>query len=78
VARRLSAQACVRITNDRALAELLEKKEDKARIRAKANDAMNDPPGLPPVPFWARARRGAFGPGGLWFGSGGSGGTGEN
>lgn len=75
---RLAQLSCNRITNDADLQDKLEKKEEKMLRRAKANEAMNDPPGLPPVPFWARARRGAFGPGGLWFGSGGSGGTGEN
>ncbi len=78
VVHRLAKKACLRITNDKDLKKDLERDEDRARRAAKANDAMNDPPGLPPVPFWARARRGAFGPGGLWFGSGGSGGTGEN
>jgi hypothetical protein len=78
VALRLARQACVRITNDKELKADLRKDEDKARRTAKAEEAMNDPPGLPPVPMWARARRGAFGPGGLFFGSGGSGGTGEN
>jgi len=73
VALRLARQACLRITNDKELKESLIKQEDKARRNAKASDAENDPPGMPPVPFWARARRGAFGPGGLWFG-GGSGG----
>ena len=48
--------------------------EDRARRVAKAEEAMDEPPGLPPVPFWARARRGAFGPGGLWLG-GGTGGS---
>lgn len=81
VALRLARKAAKRITGS---AELLAgpggliNQEDRARRITKANDAMNDPPGMPPVPFWARARRGAFGPGGLWFGSGGSGGTGEN
>lgn len=74
---RLARYACLRITNDKELKEALKKDEDKARRTAKAETAMDDPPGLPPVPYWARARRGAFGPGGLWFGSGGSGGTGE-
>jgi hypothetical protein len=74
----LAFLACNRITNDKVDIDRLEKRMDKARRNAKASDAMNDPPGLPPVPFWARARRGAYGPGGLWFGSGGSGGTGEN
>ncbi len=68
VPRRLARQACFRITKSMTLVPELIKQEDKARRVAKAEDAMNDPPGLPPVPFWARARRGAFGPGGLWFG----------
>lgn len=75
---RLARLACIRLTDDKSLKGDLVKQEDRARRVAKAEEAMNDPPGLPPVPFWARARRGAFGPGGLWFGSGGSGGTGEN
>jgi hypothetical protein len=78
VGLRLARYACLRLTNDKELKADLTKAEDKARRTAKASDAENDPPGLPPVPYWARARRGAFGPGGLWFGSGGSGGTGEN
>lgn len=80
VTKRLARQACKRITGSDALlkgGDGLIALEDKARRVTKANDAMNDPPGLPPVPFWVRARRGAFGPGGLFFGSGGSG-TGEN
>lgn len=78
VALRLARQACIRITDDKDLKRDLIKDENTARRNAKASDAMNDPPGMPPVPYWARARRGAFGPGGLFFGSGGSGGTGEN
>jgi hypothetical protein len=78
VGLRLARYACLRLTNDKELKAGLTKEEDKARRVAKAETALDDPPGLPPVPFWARARRGAFGPGGLWFGSGGSGGTGEN
>jgi hypothetical protein len=81
VSKRLARMACKRITGKTDLLrgpDGLINQEDKARRVTKANDAMNDPPGMPPVPFWARARRGAFGPGGLWFGSGGSGGTGEN
>jgi len=46
-----------------------------AKEVAKAEEAVDGPPGLPPVPYWARARRGAFGPGGLWLG-GGTGGAG--
>jgi hypothetical protein len=78
VTKRLARQSCKRVTGSEAMLKgpggLIEQ-EDKARRVTKANDAMNDPPGLPPVPFWVRARRGAFGPGGLSFGSGG---TGEN
>jgi hypothetical protein len=73
VSLRLARQSCVRLTNDKELKETIKKDEDKARRTAKAECAMDDPPGSPPVSFWARARRGAFGPGGLWFGSGGSG-----
>lgn len=81
VALRLARKACKRITGKTEALNGptgLINQEDRARRVTKANDAMNDPPGMPPVPFWARSRRGAFGPGGLWFGSGGSGGTGEN
>jgi hypothetical protein len=78
VTYRLARKASLRLNNDKQLKADLMKAEDRARRIAKAQEAMNDPPGLPPVPFWARARRGAFGPGGLWFGSGSSGGTGEN
>src|SRR5262249_41855685 len=67
---RLAGQACLRITNDKELKAALQKEEDRARRVAKAEEAMDEPPGLPPVPYWARARRGAFGPGGLWLGSG--------
>lgn len=76
VALRLALLGCVRIKGSNQLLagpNGLTALENRARRVTKANDAMNDPPGMPPVPFWARARRGAFGPGGLWFGSGGSG-----
>ncbi len=76
VTMRLAHHIALRLTGKADLADSLEKEEDKERRRAKANDAMNDPPGLPPVPYLVRARRGAFGPGGLWFGSGGTGGNG--
>jgi len=70
VGYRLAQQSCGRITGKGDLADKLQLKEDKARRNAKGTDAMNDPPGLPPVPFLVRSRRGAFGPGGLRFGSG--------
>jgi hypothetical protein len=71
---RLARKCCFRITGSNGREAELKKDEDRARRVAKAEQAMNDPPGLPPVPFWARARRGAFGPGGLWLG-GGTGGS---
>ena len=75
IAWRLARLSCMRLTSDKERTEALKKDEDRARRVAKGTDAMNDPPGFMPVPFWARARRGAFGPGGLWFG-GGSGSSG--
>jgi hypothetical protein len=74
VALRLARQACLRIAEDKELRAVLQKDEDRARRVAKAEEAMDEPPGLPPAPFWVRARRGAFGPGGLWL-AGGTGGT---
>ena len=74
VSLRLARQACLRITNDKELKAALLREEDRARRVAKAEEAMDEPPGLPPVPFWVRARRGAFGPGGLGLG-GGTGGS---
>lgn len=70
VGYRLAQQACLRLPGKADLSDGLEKKETKAKRNAKGLDAMNDPPGLPPVPYLVRARRGAFGPGGLWSGSG--------
>lgn len=78
VSYRLAQKSCMRITSDKDLWKELKKDEKDARRTAKGDDAMNDPPGMPPVPFFVRARRGTFGPGGLFFGAGGSGGTGEN
>lgn len=77
VGLRLARQACIRLTKDKALKADLVKQEDRARRVAKAEEAMNDPPGLPPVPLWARARRGLYGRGGI-FGPGGSVSTGPS
>lgn len=74
VAERLAVLAGPDITDNNEIVQECEKREAAARRRAKAKDAMNDPPGMPPVPFLVRARRGAFGPGGMFLG----GGTGEN
>ncbi len=73
---RLARLACLRITSDKELLMALRKEEEKAKRVSKGQDAMNDPPGFAPVPYWVRARRGAFGPGGLFWGSGGSGSSG--
>lgn len=72
---RLAAQSVVRVHNEDIakalkLKDSLERAEEKQKRNAKGTDAMNDAPGLPPVPFWVRARRGAFGPGGLFLGGG--------
>jgi hypothetical protein len=74
VTLRLARYAAFRISGDARMRDALKPLEDRARRVAKAEEAMDGPPGLPPVPFWARARRGAFGPGGLWLG-GGTGGS---
>ena len=58
VSLRLAALACGRVTNSDKLLEWLEMKEKKARIDARAKDAMNDPPGFAPVSTWVRSRRG--------------------
>jgi len=70
VAYRLAAQSARRLTGKKDLADDLDAKEIKAKRNTKGIDAMNDPPGLPPVPYLVRSRRGVFGPGGLRFGSG--------
>lgn len=71
---RLAQKACPRIAADKTLKFNLAKEEDRARRIAKAEESMDEPPGLPPVAIWARARRGAYGAGGLWTGGGGNGG----
>jgi len=60
VASRLAAQAAPRLTGAEQLVDGLEKREKAARIRAKANDAMNDPPGFAPTGRWVRSRRGLW------------------
>jgi hypothetical protein len=58
-----------------ALRAVLAKEEDRARRVCKAEGAMDSPAGMPPVPMWVRARRGAM-PFGTNIGGGGSGGAG--
>jgi hypothetical protein len=80
VVMRLAGKVCGRFhaENPKLAAALLNgsqgilKREEKAKRNAKGMDAMDDPPGLPPVPFLVRARRGAFGPGGLFIGGTGT------
>lgn len=72
VEKRLAVKACYRITGSRELLtgkDGLINQENTARRVAKAEEAMDEPPGLPPVAVWARARRGNYGGGGL-FGPG--------
>jgi hypothetical protein len=71
VEHRLAWRASGRLAGKDQLKADLERQQMKAKRNAKAIDAMNDPPGLPPLPFLVRARRGAFGRGGLGMGSAG-------
>jgi len=73
VTLRLARYAAFRITGDKSWRQELKKDEDHARRVAKAEEALGDPPGLPPVSMWARARRGNFGPYGQFIGGGGAG-----
>lgn len=63
VAFYLAEYSCGRITGSDDLLkgeQGIIRRTYKAKIRAKATDAMNDPPGQPPMGTWARSRRGAF------------------
>lgn len=55
---RLALKTCKRITgampDDKLIAA-----EKKARMDARAKDAMNEPPGFPPTGTWVRSRRAA-------------------
>lgn len=63
VGLRLGKLSCGRIAGKADLAEGLQRLEDKERRNAKGRDAMNDPPGIPPMSMLARSRRGSFGGG---------------
>ncbi len=78
VTLRLARYACLRITNDKEMRELLRKDEDRARAdrEGERRHERSAGPAAGAV-LGARAPR-RLRPGGLWFGSGGSGGTGEN
>lgn len=61
VALQLAEYACNKVTGGDELLDGpngISKRCYKARIRAKATDAMNQPPGQPPTGTWARSRRG--------------------
>jgi hypothetical protein len=51
VTLRLARYSAFRITGDARMREELKSAEDRARRVAKAEEAMDEPPGLPPVPF---------------------------
>lgn len=70
VVARLARKAW-KIAKSAQVLKILVEEERKARMVAKANDAMSDPPGFSPTSTWVRARRGA-----MW-GSGGDQGTGS-
>lgn len=55
VEQRLALKTCKRITGKDPPDDLI-KAEKKARMDARAKDAMNEPPGFPPTGTWVRAR----------------------
>jgi hypothetical protein len=58
---KLAEYACGRVTGSTELLQGpdgLLKRGHKAKIKAKSNDAMNQPPGQMPAGTWARSRRG--------------------
>lgn len=59
VANRLAIKTCKRITGKDPGEDLI-RAEKKARMDARAKDAMNEPPGFPPRGTWVRSRGGGF------------------
>lgn len=60
----LAARVCMRLTQNGALAEKIEKDRDKARKRALNQDSMDQPqPVFPPPGSWNQARGGRIGRG---------------
>lgn len=55
VANRMALKTCKRITGKDPGDDLI-KAEKRARMDARAKDAMNEPPGFPPAGTWVRAR----------------------
>lgn len=53
---RLALKTCKRITGKDPSEDLI-RGEKKARMDARAKDAMNEPPGFPPTGTWVQARR---------------------
>lgn len=58
VSVRLAVLAAPRLAVNRELLADLRTEEKRARVNARANDAMNDPPGFAPTGSWVRSRRG--------------------
>lgn len=58
IASRLAFLAAPRLTDNNEIVKILEDREKKARIRARANDAMNGNPAFAQSGSWARSRRG--------------------
>lgn len=74
VGLKLAEYSCRRITGSNDLLQGpdgISRRCYKAKIKAKSNDAMNDPPGQLPTGTWARSRRGFLrglpAPGGTGF-----------
>lgn len=59
VSLRLALKTCKRITGAFPNEDLI-KAEKKARMDARAKDAMNEPPGFAPRGSWVRSRGGGF------------------
>lgn len=60
----LAARVCMRLTQNGALTEKIEKDRDKARKRALSQDAMDERnPKFPPPGSWTQARGGRIGRG---------------
>jgi len=58
----LAVRVCMRLTQDKGLWDMLEKKRDKARKNAKNKDAMDEPnPKFKPAGSWTESRYGRSG-----------------
>jgi hypothetical protein len=57
----MADEVCMRITQNRSLADQIGKDCKKARIDARSKDAMNEPAKFPPKGSWSRSRTGSRG-----------------